>query len=225
MVTAGNSELEPEKTWIAELAWERSFWEEGSLVVTLAHAEITDASDRVPIFTPTDVFDAPGNIGDGTADSLEIDLTVPLGGLGVTGGRLRAQLEWSVSEVRDPTTGELRRASGQEPFEGEINFTQDLPRWNLQWGANAFLGYTETDYQFDTIQTVELEPWFNAFAEWRYRPDLAIRVEFQNLTGRNFIRTRDVYAGPRDTSPLAFREVRDLNFDPFIYMRIRKTWG
>ena len=50
-------------------------------------------------------------------------------------------------------------------------------------------------------------------------------MEFQNLTGRNFIRTRDVYAGPRDTSPLAFREVRDLNFDPFIYMRIRKTWG
>ena len=39
------------------------------------------------------------------------------------------------------------------------------------------------------------------------------------------VRTRDVYAGPRDTSPLAFREVRDLNFDPFIYMRIRKTWG
>ena len=225
VVTAGNAELEPEKTWVAELAWERSFWDEGSLVVTLAHEEVTDASDRVPIFTLTDVFDAPGNIGDGTADSLGVDLTVPLGRFGITGGRLRAQLEWSVSEVRDPTTGELRRASGQEPFEGEINFTQDLPQWNLQWGANAFLGFTETYYRFDTVETIELEPWFNVFTEWRYRPDLAIRVEFQNLSGRNFTRTRDVYTGPRDTSPLAFREVRDLNFDPFIYMRIRKTWG
>lgn len=225
VITAGNAELEPDKTWVAELAWERGFWDGGSLVVTLAHEEITDASDRVPIFTPTGVFDAPGNIGDGTADSLGIDLTVPLARLGIAGGRLRAQMEWSVSEVRDPTTGELRRATGQEPFEGEINFTQDLPRWNLQWGGNAFLGFTETYYRFDTVETVELEPWFNLFAEWRYRPDLSFRVELQNLSGRNFIRTREVYSGPRDVSPVVFRETRDLNFDPFIYFRIRKTWG
>lgn len=225
VVTAGNAQLEPEKTWIAELVWERRFWDEGSLVVTLAHGEITDASDRVPIFTPTDVFDAPGNIGDGSGDSLAVDLTLPLGRFGITGGRLRTRLEWSASEVRDPTTGELRRVSGQEPLEGEINFTQDLPRWNLQWGANAFLGFEETYYRFDTVETLEIETWYNAFAEWRYRPNLAIRVELQNLAGRNLIRTRDVYSGPRDASPLLFREVRDLNFDPFIYLRVRRTWG
>ncbi|WP_051257116.1 TonB-dependent receptor plug domain-containing protein [Brevundimonas aveniformis] len=225
VVTAGNSDLEPDKTWVAELAWERSFWDEGSLVVTLAHEEITDASDRVPIFTLTDVFDAPGNIGDGTEDSLGIDLTVPLGRLGIAGGRVRFRGEWSVSEVRDPTTGALRRMSGQEPFEGEINFTQALPQWNLQWGGNAFLGFTERHYRFDTVETIELEPWYNLFAEWRHRPDLSFRVELQNLSGRNFIRTREVYAGPRDVSPVAFTETRDLNFDPFIYFRIRRTWG
>lgn len=225
VVTAGNSELEPEKIWVAELAWERSFWDGGSLVVTAAHGEITDASDRVPIFTLTDVFDAPGNIGDGSTDSLGVNLTLPLARLGIPGARLRAELEWSVSEVRDPTTGELRRISGQEPFEGELNFTQDLPQWNLQWGGNAYLGFTETSYRFDTIETIELEPWFNVFAEWRYRPDLSVRVELQNLSGRNFIRTRDVYSGPRDTDSIAFREVQDLNFDPFIYVRIRRTWG
>ena len=225
VVTAGNAELEPQKSWVTELAWERSFWDEGSLVVTLQHQEVQDVSDRVPIFTPTDVFDAPGNIGDGVGDSIGVDLTVPLSRLGVPGGRLRAQLEWEVSEVRDPTTGEIRRASGQQPFEGEINFTQDLPQYNVQWGANAFLGFEETYYRFDTVETIELEPWYNMFAEWKPQTNLSIRLELQNLSGRNFIRTRDVYTGPRDTSPLQFREVRDLNFDPFIYMRIRRTWG
>lgn len=224
VVTSGNSALEPDKTWVFEAAWERRFWEDGTLVVTVAHGEITDASDRVPIFTPTDVFDAPGNIGDGVGQELSVDLTLPLGRLGVPGGRLRTQLEWSRSEVTDPTTGEVRRVSGQQPLDGEVNFTQDLPRWNLQWGGNAFLGFQETYFRFDTVETVELETWYNLFAEWRARPNLSVRLELQNLAGRNFIRTRDVYAGPRDTSPLLFREVRDLNFDPFIYMRIRRTW-
>ncbi|WP_296818204.1 TonB-dependent receptor [Brevundimonas sp.] len=224
VITSGNSDLEPDKTWIFEAAWERRFWDDGTLVVTVTHGEITDASDRVPIFTPTDVFDAPGNIGDGTGQELSVDLTVPLGRLGVTGGRLRTQLEWSRSEVTDPTTGEVRRVSGQQPFEGQVNFTQDLPRWNLQWGANAFLGFEETYFRFDTVETIELETWYNMFAEWRARPNLSVRLELQNLAGRNFIRTRDVYAGPRDTSPLLFTETRDLNFDPLIYMRIRRTW-
>ena len=224
VVTSGNSALEPDKTWVFEAAWERRFWEDGTLVVTAAHGEITDASDRVPIYTLTDVFDAPGNIGEGRADTLAVDLTLPLARLGVPGGRLRTQFEWSRSEVTDPTTGEVRRISGQEPLEGEVNFTQDLPRWNLQWGGNAFLARQETYFRFDTIETVELETWYNLFAEWRARPNLAIRLELQNLAGRNFVRTREVYSGPRDTSPLLFREVRDLNFDPFIYMRIRRTW-
>lgn len=225
VVTAGNSELEPDKSWVTELAWERSFWDGGSLVVTLEHQEITDASDRVPIYTPTDVFDAPGNIGVGTSDSLGLNLTLPLGRLGIPGGRLRANWAWTESEVRDPTTGEVRRISGQQPYDREINFTQDIPSWNLQWGANAYLGRFERYYRFDTIDTIELEPWYNAFAEWRYRPNLSFRLELQNLAGRNLTRTREVYAGPRDSSPVAFREVRDLNFDPFLYVRIRRTWG
>jgi len=225
VVTAGNSELEPDKAWVAELAWERGFWDEGSLVVTLTHREITDASDRVPVYTLTDVFDAPGNIGDGSSDSLGVNLTVPLARLGLTGARLRAELDWAVSEVEDPTTGEMRRLSGQQPFSGELNFTQDVPRLNLQWGGNAYLGRFQRYYRFNTVDTIELEPWFNLFAEWRYQPNLSFRLELQNLSGRNLIVTRDVYTGPRDTSPVAFREVRDLNFDSFVYFRIRRTWG
>src|SRR5690606_33418765 len=136
------------------------------------------------VFTPTDIFDAPGNIGDGRAQSIEVNLNLPLERLGVAGGLLRAEAEWNRSEVTDPTTGETRRISGQAPFEGELRFSQDLPARNLQWGVDTFLGFRETYWRFDQVDTVELETWITAYAEWKPRPDLSLRVEAHNLTGR-----------------------------------------
>jgi len=225
VVTAGNADLEPSKLWTIEAAYERKFWKDGAIVVTFTHEEITDATDRVPIIGPGYAFDAPGNIGDGAADSLEVSLNLPLSRFGVSGGLLKAKGEWSRSEVTDPTTGETRRISGQEPFEGQINFSQDLPRYRFQWGVNAFLGFEETYYRFDQIETIELETWYQIYIDYKPTPTFSVRVEAQNLAGRDFIREREVYAGPRDTSALAYTDTRPLNFDPFIYVRLRKTFG
>ena len=223
--TAGNADLEPDKTWVAEAVYERKFWNDGAIVLKLEHDEITDATDRVPIIGPGYAFDAPGNIGDGTSDSLEISLNMPLTRLGVPGGLLRARGEWSRSEVTDPVTGEARRISGQAPFEGEINFSQDLPRYHTQWGVNTSLGFQERYYRFDQIETVELGTWVQLYAEYKPRPDLSIRVEMQNLAARNYSRTRQVFTGPRNISGLDFTDRRDLNFDPFVYIRIRHTFS
>lgn len=225
VVTAGNADLEPSKNWTIEAAYERKFWKDGAVVLTLRHQEITDATDRVPIIGPGYAFDAPGNIGDGTADSLEVSLNLPLSRFGVSGGLLKATGEWSRSEVTDPTTGETRRISGQEPFEGEIKFSQDLPRYRFQWGINIASGFTETFYRFDEIETVEMEPWYQIYIEYKPTPTFSVRVEAQNLAGRDFIRDRQVYTGPRDTNALAYTDNRPLDFDPFIYVRLRKTFG
>ncbi|MDP1739043.1 MAG: TonB-dependent receptor [Caulobacter sp.] len=223
--TAGNADLEPDKTWVAEATYERKFWKDGALVLTYIHHEITDATDRVPIIGPGFAFDAPGNIGDGVSDNIRIGLTLPLARLGVPGGLLRANGEWSRSEVTDPVTGESRRISGQQPFEGDIRFSQDLPRLKVQWGVDAFLGFEERYYRFDQIETIELGTWVAAYAEYKPRPNLSFRVEMQNLLGRDFTRTREVYAGPRSTAGLDYVDRRPLSFDPFIYFRIRQTFG
>ncbi len=225
VVTAGNADLEPSKQWVFEAAYERKFWKDGAIVVTLAHEEITDATDRVPIIGPGYAFDAPGNIGDGTSDSLEVSLNLPLDRFGVSGGLLKVQGEWSRSEVADPTTGESRRISGQEPFEGEIKFSQDLPRYRFQWGVNVSSGNRETFYRFDEIETVELEPWYQVYIDYKPTPTFSVRIEAQNLAGRDLIRDRQVYAGPRDANALAYEDRRPLDFDPFVYIRLRKTFG
>ena len=223
--TAGNADLEPHSIWVVEAAYERKFWKDGALVIKAVHEEITDATDRVPIIGPGFAFDAPGNIGDGTSDGVEISLNLPLTRFGIPGGLLRTRTEWTRSEVTDPVTGEARRLSGQSPFEGEIRFSQDLPRWKVQWGSEAYLGFEERYYRFDQIETVELGTWVQIYAEYKPRPDLSFRVEMQNLLGRDFTRTRKVYAGPRSTAGLDFIDHRPLNFDPFIYFRVRQTFG
>jgi hypothetical protein len=118
-VVAGNPDIEPDKTTVIELTAERRFWETGSISVSLAHEEITDAIDRLPIIAIADngdriIFDAPGNIGEGTQDELDINLTLPLGRFGIPGGEFKASMEWVNSEVTDPTTGEARRISASD---------------------------------------------------------------------------------------------------------------
>ena len=223
--TAGNADLEPSKTWVVEAAYERKFWKDGAIVFTAVHEQITDATDRVPIIGPGFAFDAPGNIGDGTSDTLSISLNLPLVRMGVPGGLLRTTADWRKSEVTDPVTGESRRISGQRPFTAEIHFSQDLPRYKTQWGIETFVGWEQRFYRFDQIETVELGTWFEVYAEYKPRPNLSLRVEMQNLAGRDLTRTRDVFGGPRNTSGLAFVDHRPLSFDPFIYFRIRHTFS
>ena len=35
---------------------------------------------------------------------------------------------------------------------------------------------------------------------------------------------REIYAGPRDTAPLAFREVRRTRMSPWLFVQVRKTF-
>lgn len=241
VVLAGNADLEPAKAWVLEGAWERRFWGKGALVLTATHERIEDVVDRIPVVDPSScpivggvpdvssplctVFSGVGNIDEATNNILSANLTLPLDRFRVPGGQIRFAGTWRDSEVADPTTGEERRISGQRPFSGEVNFSQDISKWRLNWGADAFFGWEETYYNVDQIESYELETWLRLWAEWKVRPNLGVRVEASNLTGRPFIRDREVYAGRRDAAPLLFTENRELKFDPFLYIRIRRTWG
>src|SRR5690606_14950047 len=106
-VLAGNPDLDPEQSLVFEAALERRFWTSGALVFTARHLELKDVVDRVPIFTPGGaVFDAPGNLGEGSQDELAVSLSLPLDRLGVKGGLLRGESTWRRSKVTDPTTFE-----------------------------------------------------------------------------------------------------------------------
>ncbi|MET3527214.1 TonB-dependent receptor plug domain-containing protein [Phenylobacterium koreense] len=225
VVTAGNPDLVPEQAWVAEAAIEQRFPGGAVVVVTARRSLIDDVIDRAPVFLPTGVFDAPSNIGDGTKDELLLTATLPFDPVGLRGVTLRGQATWRHSETTDPTTGEEREISGLRPVEWEAHLTHDLPAYRFNWGVDVFGGWRETYYRFNEISTDKLKTYVVPFAEWKPRRDIVLRAEIQNVTSRGFRHTRVVYDGPRDTSPVAFINDRDIQVGPMYWFRIRKTFG
>lgn len=224
-VSAGNAELKPAAKWVVEGTYERRFWGEGALTLTLINEAIEDAIDRVPVVSPSGVFDAPGNIGDAERRLAQVRLALPLGRLGVEGGLLKTFVEFAHTEATDPTTGERRRMSGYNPFESEVEFTQDLPARRMKWGVSAFFGSPYRYYRFDRIEEELTEPWWSAFAEWKARPNLVVKLQVENITGRGYDVDRIIHDGPRDVSPILFTEARRQAFGPYVALRLRRTFG
>jgi outer membrane receptor protein involved in Fe transport len=224
VLTAGNPNLVPEQAWVSEVAVERRFWGAGAAVLTLRHSALTDVIDRAPVFTPTSVFDAPANIGEGTKDELIASLTLPFDKIGMKGAQLRGQSTWRRSEVTDPTTGLSRPITKLRPQEWEAHFSWDMPQYKLNWGVDAFGARRQTYYRSNEIEIRKLKAYVQPYIEWKPRPDLSLRVEGGNVTERGFRNTRYHYAGPRSTAAFAYVDDRDIQFGRMIYFRLRKTF-
>ena len=166
-----------------------------------------------------------GNIGDVTARYFQTRLTLPTDKLGVPNGRLQVRGSWSSTEVIDPVTGEARRFQGNQAFGCGVAFNQDLKggRWSYGFdhGCNVDKG---ADYRVREIRYFYAEPGVSAFGQWKPRPDLTVRVDLGNATNRKTGYNREIYSGPRDTAPLAFREVRRTQMSPWLFVQIRKTF-
>lgn len=224
-VTAGNPDLEPERAWVAEAAFERRFWGRGSISLTARRSEVSGVVDRGPVFLPTGVFDRPANIGDGSKDVLRVDLTLPLEKAGLKGAQFKGFVVRRWSKVDDPTTREARRISGLRHMEWEAHFTQDLPARNITWGASGYGGWQQAYYRFNAVDELKLDPFLMVFVEWRPRPDLSVRAEVGNLTDRGYRRVTLSYPGPRDGGPAPTLSERETYFGRNYFIRVRKTFG
>jgi outer membrane receptor protein involved in Fe transport len=225
-VSAGNPDLNPEQAWVGEAAVEQRFWGAGSVTVAFRHYELEDVVDRGPVFAPNGgVFDRPENIGDGTKDELALEVSVPLARIGLNGATLKGDVTKRWSSVEDPTTGRKREISDLHPLDWNASYTHDLPIWRMTYGIDAFGGYRETSYSFNRVRTTKLRTYVRPFAEYRPRPDINMRLELPNVTGRGLKRTVLSYPGPRNAGGAPSLEDRDYDVGQMVYFRIRKTLG
>ncbi len=223
-ILAGNPNLVPQQAWVVEAAYERSFLKDGAATLTVRHSELSDVIDRAPVFAPSGAYDAPANIGGGSKDELIGDLSLPLQRFGITGGLLKSDLTWRRSSVTDPTNGETRPISGLRPFEGTVNFTQDLPRWRLTWGGELNVGWRQRYYRFDQIETDAFAPYGSVFVEVKPKPGWSVRTELRDL-GAAYDRKLANWADVRSRG-IAFTDLddRDLTLGPTFYLRVRRNW-
>ena len=221
-VEGGNPDLEPQKSTVLEAIYERRFWGEGVFDVTWLYAEVEDVVDVIPL---TGGFDGVGNIGDGTARFLQLRLTLPTDQLGIPNGRLQTRGSWSSTAVLDPVTGEERRFQGNQAFGCGVSFNQDLMGGRWSWGFNHGCNVDKgRGFRVREVRAFYAEPEVSAFAQWKPRRDLTVRVDLGNASDRAQGYDREIHTGPRDTAPLAFREVRRTKMSPWLFVQIRKTF-
>ena len=226
LVTAGNASLEPDKTWRASASWERRFGADAALTLTWTHDEISDVIDRVLVTTPDDVFDAPGNIGDGRRDTLALEFSTPLDRIGFTGAHLRTSMLWRRSRVTDPVTGQSRPISEEKPVEGSIELTQNLPEWRMEWGVEfEHIAEREAKYRFDEVARESEAAGWTLFVERRIGQRWRVRAEATDLFGRDFIESRRKYDGPRSTSALEEIERRNRETPGYFSLTFRRSMG
>lgn len=244
VLSAGNADLRPDQTWVYEAAFEKRFWENGAVVLTVRHEDISDVVDLFPFIAfadvnrdgvpddadgngqPDPVFVAgPGNIGDGTNDLVQLNITLPLQRLGVPGGEIKADLIWENSEVTDALTGEKRRISAQRPQNLRVNYRQDLPDWKLTYGFGWFGGWEEDRYLLQEVTSLRLSHFLSSFVEYKPSPNFTLRAELQNFLPYEFDIYRNVFNGPRGTGMLTTLQHERRNSQIIGMLRARWTFG
>ena len=206
-IDRGNPNLEPQQTWAAEISTERRFGEVGVAKLTAFHDWVADVQDLLPI---GDGFEVPGNIGDGRRWGLEAEGTIPLSYMGMEQARIDLEGRWEDSSVTDPVTGMNRRFSGRRRYALQGELRQDLVEIGWAWGIESDYVDRSVRFELDELDVNDRGVDVAAFIETTRWFGVKMQLTVQNLLNREFLRDRTVFDGPRGSSPIRFREARDL---------------
>jgi len=222
IISAGNANLEPEESREFELQLQQKFWEEGSITLTYTHARLANALDYIPV---GERFDALGNAGKGTKDTLIMNLSLPFDQLGWEGATYRTKLTLYDSEITDPFTGEKREISGRTDFSGSMGFTWELPALKSVLGFDGYWGISTRTYRISEVRLDRELPAPLAFWWDRELDDgfiLRLEVFYANLRQRE--RVREIYPGGRATADESINETRKAVQQPYFMVRLRKRF-
>ena len=238
----GNPNLKPETTWIAEFSEERRFGELGVVKLTLFHHWISDVEDLLPLTPatpppdPNDLFEGPGNIGDGRRWGVVLESTLPLDAIGLSNARIDFKARWQDSTVVDPVTGSARVLSSEGGHKGDIvfrnenewaflaDFRQDFEESRVAWGWDLSTRAERPLFKVDELDVYDEETEINVFVETTRWFGLKIRLTGLNILDILQSRNRTVYMGERQLSEVDFRELRDTTNGARILLTLSGTF-
>jgi hypothetical protein len=197
LINGGNPDLRPQTAWAAEVEGDLRFASDAALRVRLFHHWLDDVVDFVPVGAPDALIDAPGNIGHGTMDGIEISLRLPLQPL-LPGGTLTVASTLRDTDVVDPLTGEHRQISNFTENEIKAELRQDLNAAKLAWGLN-YQGYSaDSDFRSSEIDSFRQLHRLDAFIETTWIAGTKIRLVLQNVLDDFEHRDRRFYTPDRN---------------------------
>ncbi|WP_431471084.1 TonB-dependent receptor plug domain-containing protein [Sphingosinithalassobacter sp. LHW66-3] len=220
-VAGGNADLVPQQTTVFDAAYEYRFWQKGVVSLLAQRLIYEDIIDYIPL---VDGFDAVGNIGSGTGEIVQLTLALPFDRLGLDDALLQARTSWQWSRATDPLTGEERRISGQLGFACSISFDHDIDDGRWAWGVEHGCDVARTrNYRVRELRRYIQQPMLEVYVQWKPSRTLTVRLEAGNVNDVLTRNIREVHAGRRDTTPILFVEERATRWDPWLFLKLRKT--
>lgn len=223
LIDGGNPDLQPQTDWRAEIGGDLRFPGGAALGFTLTHHDIEDVNDVVLIVAPNPDenpmdpdddfirFDAPGNIGEASAVSLELNFSTPLNFL-LPNSRLTINGEFWDTDVTDPVTGDSRIISFQPESNVDITFRQDFSAQHWSWGIEAHKQGEYQAYRFNEIDTQEEGPWVDLWVETTALPNnMKLRLWAANIGNGTVSRDRRFFDTDRN-GPLVSQQITDRQF-------------
>jgi len=228
----GNVDLQPQRKWEFLFTVDRKILGDGRLKADLGYNAVSRVQDRIPLKTidaitgePVNTdLDAPGNLGRGREWIARTNLDLPLGRVGVKGGRLSLSGAYLDTSVRDPYTLTDRHFTGVSLFTYTATFRQDLAAF--AWGLEMRGDTGATYYRIKETDNIRgISPRLSAFVE--YRPSNRSTVTFgvDNLTNAPAKRWRIFYDPDRtETAPFE-QEYRERNPHLLLYLSLKHSFG
>ncbi|QGZ94520.1 outer membrane beta-barrel protein [Terricaulis silvestris] len=218
LIDGGNPDLQPQTDWRAEVGGDLRFPGGAALGFALVHHQISDVNDLVVLIntqgTPDpgddEPFDAPGNIGDAEAWSLDLNFSsrIPF----IPNSRLTVEAEFWDTEVTDPVTGNPRIISWQPESEVDIAFRQDFPEQRWSWGIEAYKQGEVQGYRLTDVDTQEEGPWVDLWWETTALPNnMKLRLWAANIGNGEVLRDRRIF-GPDRNGPLVAQQLTNREF-------------
>jgi hypothetical protein len=205
VIAGGNPELKPQSAWAVELDTDLRFPGDAALRVRLFQHYLDDVVDFVPVGEPGEQFDAPGNIGEGTASGVEMSLRLPLKAV-LPGGTLSINATLLDTDATDPTTGRERDISEFIEDEVTAELRQDLTALKFAWGLGFESFSPDTDYKLSEVDSFRQLRFVSAFIETTVISGFKLKLLAESITSDTEKRDRQFYAPDRNGS-LVLREI------------------
>lgn len=218
---AGNPDLVPSQQWRFELELAKDLGKYGKTKVNLVAALFEDQVDIIPIGA---TGESPGNIPHAQAYAADWTSTFQLDPLGIKGAKINLRALVQFSSVKDPLTGEKRELSGFTNRLVDFSFRHDIPGSDWAYGAGANYSHVTLSYRLTEFGRQTEGPVFaNVFVENKDVLGLTVRATVGNIFNARSTWDRTVYAGRRNTAPIAFVETRNRLIGPIFSLSIRGT--
>ncbi|MBI1235849.1 MAG: hypothetical protein GC188_04100 [Alphaproteobacteria bacterium] len=221
----GNPDYEPQRTWTLEAEAERRIGEGGSVTFRIGQDWIEGVDDFISIVTPNGVFDAPGNIGDGTIFRLTGEFSMPLDSIGLSNAVLDGFLEWYDTDIFDTLTQQHRHLSNLREWELRLDYRQTFPALDLAWGWDYFWlsdgeVFRAREYRLEGHTDGDLD----IYVETTRWAGLTARLGIDQALDNGFSRQRVFFNGSRALNVIDATEFQNRREGPLIYLQLRGTF-